>query len=83
MKDPKISIIIPSYNQGEYLATCIESALDQALKPHEIIVVDDGSTDLSLAIAEQYTAKGVKVVSQSRSFCYYLYTVIEKYIIRV
>jgi len=64
MKDPKISIIIPSYNQGEYLATCIESALDQALKPHEIIVVDDGSTDLSLAIAEQYTAKGVKVISQ-------------------
>lgn len=52
-----ISIIIPSYNQAEYLAEAIESAYNQTLAPHEIIVVDDGSTDNSLGIAESYMFK--------------------------
>lgn len=57
-----ISIIIASYNQQEYLTEAIESALDQTVKPLEIIIVDDGSTDNSLKIARSYS--GVKVISQ-------------------
>lgn len=57
-----ISIIIPSYNQQDYLADAIESALSQTIKPKEIIVIDDGSTDNSPEIARNY--KGVKVISQ-------------------
>ena len=58
-----ISIIIPSYNQGQYLTQTIDSALDQTVKPKEIIVIDDGSTDNSLEIAKSYEPQ-TKVVSQ-------------------
>lgn len=56
-----ITIVIPSYNQSEYLPDAIESCLSQTRKPYEIIVVDDGSTDGSLEIARKYP---VTVVSQ-------------------
>lgn len=58
-----ISICIPVFNQAEYLADAIESALDQTV-PCEIIVVNDGSTDNSLEIAKYYEPKGVKVINQ-------------------
>ncbi|GAC1641634.1 MAG: hypothetical protein NVS4B2_31170 [Chloroflexota bacterium] len=50
----KTSIVIPTYNYGQYLAESIESALAQTRSAHEIIVVDDGSTDDSSAIARRY-----------------------------
>jgi glycosyltransferase involved in cell wall biosynthesis len=59
-----ISVIVPSFGQAQYLPECIESVLDQTLAPHEIIVVDDGSTDGSLEIAKSYMPRGIKVVSQ-------------------
>ena len=58
-----ISIIIPSYNQQEYLADAIESALSQTVTS-EIIVIDDGSTDNSMEIAQSYEKYGVKVIQQ-------------------
>ena len=51
---PKISVLIPAYNQAEYLDQCIESVLAQTYKPHEIIVVNDGSTDDTRYVAMQY-----------------------------
>lgn len=56
-----ISIIIPSYNQEEYLNEAINSALEN--HPHEVIVIDDGSTDNSLQLAQSYGNR-VKVISQ-------------------
>jgi glycosyltransferase involved in cell wall biosynthesis len=41
----KVSIVLPLYNQSQYVGEAIESCLSQTLKPHEIIVVNDGSTD--------------------------------------
>lgn len=61
-----ISVVTPSYNQQQYLPDCIESVLTQKAKGCEILIVDDGSTDNSLQIAQNYarTYENVKVVSQ-------------------
>lgn len=56
------SIIIPSYGQVEYVAQAIESAIAQTFKNVEVIVVDDGSIDGSLEIAQQYP--GIKLIQQ-------------------
>lgn len=52
--NPSISIIINNYNYGRYLRQCINSALDQTVKADEVIVVDDGSTDESRAVLQEY-----------------------------
>jgi len=54
---PQVSICIPSYNHARYLPQTIESALSQTYRNIEIVIVDDGSTDDSLQIAESYAAK--------------------------
>lgn len=54
---PKISAIIPTFNYGRYLELRLRTVLDQTLKPHEVIVVDDGSTDYSLALVEAMAAE--------------------------
>lgn len=57
MSIPKISVGIISYNHAKFLPTTVESVLVQAYENFEILIVDDGSTDDSLAIAESYAAK--------------------------
>lgn len=59
-----VSILIPCYNAEPWLATTLESALGQTWPRCEIILVDDGSTDGSLALARTFAARGVQVVSQ-------------------
>ena len=61
-----ISIIVPVYNVEKYLPQCLDSLIGQTYRDLEIICVNDGSTDGSLAILEQYAAKDdrIKVVSQ-------------------
>lgn len=56
-----VSIIIPVYKVQEYLPKCLESLILQTYKNIEIIVVDDGSTDNSLSICEQYAAKDSRI----------------------
>lgn len=56
MQAPRISIITPNFNKGEFLAACIKSVLDQTFADWEMIVVDDGSTDGSDAIGERWAA---------------------------
>jgi glycosyltransferase involved in cell wall biosynthesis len=62
-----VSILIPVYNAEKYLAETIESCLKQTYKNIELILVDDGSTDNSLAIAKTYESEKVKVFTQPNS----------------
>ena len=61
---PLVSILIPAYNSQPWIAETIRSALGQTWPNKEIIVVDDGSTDRTLRKAQQFEAKGVRVVTQ-------------------
>ncbi|MFQ5544349.1 MAG: glycosyltransferase [Acidiferrobacterales bacterium] len=56
-RTPLVSVCIPSYNHARFLPAAIESVLSQTYRSFEIVVVDDGSTDDSLAIAERYAAQ--------------------------
>jgi glycosyltransferase involved in cell wall biosynthesis len=58
-----VSILIPAYNAEAWIADTIKSALDQTWQRKEIIVVDDGSTDRTLAIAREFASKEVAVVT--------------------
>lgn len=60
----KVSIVVPVYNVAQYLRKCIDSILSQTYKDIELICVDDGSTDDSVAILESYGDK-LQVVCQS------------------
>ena len=62
MTNPLVSIIVPVYNAQKGLSRCLESICSQTYQELEIIVLNDGSTDDSLAICEQFRAKDPRLV---------------------
>lgn len=66
LENIKFSVMIPVYNVEKYLKECIDSVLGQDYKNFEIILVDDGSTDMSGKICDEYAEKydSIKVVHQ-------------------
>ena len=56
-----ISFIIPIFNAEKYLSACITNLVCQSEKDLQIILVDDGSTDRSLAIAQEWAAKDARL----------------------
>ena len=63
---PLVSAIIPNYNYARYVGEAVESALGQTYPNIEVIVVDDGSTDNSLEVLEQYRDR-IKIIEQKNS----------------
>ncbi len=63
---PKVSVILTVYNRAHFLRRCIDSLLNQSFKDWELIVVDDGSSDNSIKILEEYESRyeNIKVVQQ-------------------
>lgn len=62
--EPLVSILIPAFNAQDWIADTLRSAIAQTWPRKEIIVVDDGSTDQTLAIARQFRSDYVRVVTQ-------------------
>lgn len=71
---PKVSVIIPVYNVEKYLAECLNSVLGQTLKEIEVICVNDGSTDRSLEILQQYREKDNRITIIDKSNAGYGHT---------
>lgn len=61
MKEKMLSIIVPVYNTEKFLCDCIESILKQKFEKFELILVDDGSTDRSGIICDQYKKKDSRI----------------------
>lgn len=61
MEDIKVSIIVPVYNVARYLGECLDSIINQTLDDIEIICINDGSTDNSLEILEEYAKKDSRI----------------------
>lgn len=59
--NPKVSVIVPAYNSEKFLGKCINSLIKQTLKEIEIIIVDDGSTDGTVELAEKYGSADCRV----------------------
>ena len=77
MTSPSVSIIVPIYNTSDYLSRCIDSVLAQTYPHFELILVDDGSTDESGALADSFAEKDKRItvyhkpnagVSHTRNF---------------
>ena len=68
MEDPKVSIIIPVYNEKLYLPEALESVINQTYRNIEIVIIDDGSCDGSENICDEYTKKDsrIKVIHKKK-----------------
>jgi glycosyltransferase involved in cell wall biosynthesis len=60
MQNPRVSVIVPVYNAERYLGEALESVMTQRYTPLEVIVVDDGSTDNSAAVAQEFPVQYFK-----------------------
>ncbi|MBQ7903326.1 MAG: glycosyltransferase [Oscillospiraceae bacterium] len=58
-----ISIIVPAYNAGPWLSDCLDSIISQTYKNLEIIVIDDGSTDRTAQIIDEYVKKDNRIIA--------------------
>ena len=73
-----ISVLLPAYNVGEYIGICLDSILQQTYSNYEVIIVNDGSTDDTLAICQAYAQRDSRIhlfsqenagVSSARNHC--------------
>ena len=55
-KSPKVSVIMPAFNREKFIAESIRSVLNQSFKDFELIVIDDGSTDKTLSVANEFSS---------------------------
>lgn len=62
----ELSIIVPVYNTAQYLPQCIESILKQSFKNWELILIDDGSTDGSAEICEEWAQRMLESKSSTK-----------------
>ena len=62
MKNPSLSIIVPVYNVKSYIDRCLLSILNQSYSDFELVIIDDGSTDGSASLLDNYAAKDSRII---------------------
>lgn len=60
--EPLLSVIMPVYNAGSYFHRCIESILSQSYRKFELVLVDDGSTDGSAVLCDEYARRDSRII---------------------
>ena len=61
LENPKVSVVIQTWNRAELISSAIESVLNQTLQPIEILICDDGSTDETFRIVDSFAIKDSRV----------------------
>ncbi len=64
---PEFSIIIPLYNKGRHITRALNSILAQTMQDHEVVVIDDGSTDDGAQVVESFSDKRVHLIRQANA----------------
>jgi glycosyltransferase involved in cell wall biosynthesis len=64
---PKVGVLIPAYNRSQYIGTAIQSVLNQTYPHFEVVVVDDGSSDDTVAKVRQFTDPRVRLICQKNT----------------
>jgi GT2 family glycosyltransferase len=67
MNDPQISVVMSVFNAGRFLHEAVISILDQSFTDFEFIIINDGSTDESAAILEEYSRKDTRIILRHQS----------------
>ncbi len=66
IKNPTVTVVLPTYNRAKYLADAVQSILNQTFPDLELIVVDDGSTDETRSLLNGFTDARIKYIYQSQ-----------------
>ena len=61
----KFSIVIPLYNKENYIEKTLQSVFNQSYSNYEVIIVNDGSTDKSIDVVNQFSNKNIKIINQT------------------
>lgn len=72
MRDPKVTIFMAVYNGEKYIRQAIDSALMQTFRDFELLVIDDGSTDNSIAIVNEYSDNRIRLLQNKTNLGLFL-----------
>ncbi|MES2418185.1 MAG: glycosyltransferase family 2 protein [Bacteroidota bacterium] len=64
MNNPKLTVLMPAYNAQQYIAEAIKSVLTQSFNNFELLIINDGSTDKTLAIINTFDDKRIRIINQ-------------------
>ena len=67
MVTPRVTVLMPVHNAGQFLNEAIDSILNQSFKHFEFLIIDDGSTDNSAAIIESYRDPRIRLLRNDRN----------------
>lgn len=65
MSDVKVTVLMPAYNAGNFIAEAIQSVLNQTFRDFELLIINDGSTDNTAQIVRSFHDEGIKLVEQN------------------